>query len=126
MGAPANGRGRSGPPFDKVLIANRGEIAVRVARSCRELGIRTAAVHSTADRDSMVCRIADESVQIGPAAVLQAAAHTGAAAIHPGYGFLSESPHFAEACEAEGVTLIGPPYEVMEVLGDKTSARALT
>ncbi|NYJ36126.1 acetyl-CoA carboxylase biotin carboxylase subunit [Nocardiopsis aegyptia] len=121
--------------FSKVLIANRGEIAVRVARACRELGVPSVAVHSTADRDSMVCRLADEAVQIGPApaarsyldpaAVLQAAAQTGADAIHPGYGFLSESPDFAEACEEEGITLVGPPADVMAVLGDKASARAL-
>ncbi|QFZ18809.1 acetyl-CoA carboxylase biotin carboxylase subunit [Saccharothrix syringae] len=121
--------------FDKVLIANRGEVAVRVARACRELGVRSVAVYSTRDRDSAVVRMADEAVHIGPgqparsylnaAAVLQAADQTGAEAIHPGYGFLSESPDFAEACEAAGITLIGPPARVMSVLGDKTSARAL-
>ncbi|GAB1644483.1 acetyl/propionyl/methylcrotonyl-CoA carboxylase subunit alpha [Krasilnikovia sp. MM14-A1259] len=121
--------------FRKILIANRGEIAVRVARTCRELGIPTVAVHSTADRDSAVVRLADEAVQIGPpppaqsylnaAAVLQAAEQTGADAIHPGYGFLSESPDFADACEAAGITLIGPSAPVMAALGDKTSARAL-
>ncbi|MFF3228282.1 acetyl/propionyl/methylcrotonyl-CoA carboxylase subunit alpha [Nocardia suismassiliense] len=121
--------------FTKVLIANRGEIAVRVARACRELGIATVAVHSTADRESSVVRLADEAVQIGPAppgrsylnaaAVLQAAEQTGADAIHPGYGFLSESADFAEACESLGITLIGPPASVMDKLGDKSSARAL-
>ncbi|MEU7754835.1 acetyl-CoA carboxylase biotin carboxylase subunit [Micromonospora sp. NPDC049171] len=121
--------------FRRILIANRGEIAVRVARTCREMGIPTVAVHSTADRESTVVRFADEAVQIGPpppsqsylnaAAVLQAADQTGADAIHPGYGFLSESPDFADACEALGITLIGPPASVMAVLGDKTSARAL-
>jgi acetyl-CoA carboxylase biotin carboxylase subunit len=119
----------------KVLIANRGEIAVRVARACRELGIPWVAVHSTVDRDSAVVRDAPESVQIGPAppgrsylnaaVILQAAHQTGADAIHPGYGFLSESPDFADACEAAGITLIGPPASVMATLGDKTSARAL-
>jgi acetyl-CoA carboxylase, biotin carboxylase subunit len=120
--------------FEKILIANRGEIALRVIRSCNELGIRTIAVHSTVDRDSAPVRAADESVQIGPAsptrsylnaaAVLEAAARTGAEAIHPGYGFLSEDPYFADACENSGVTLIGPPAAVMARLGDKTSARA--
>ncbi|MER5393924.1 acetyl-CoA carboxylase biotin carboxylase subunit [Saccharopolyspora sp. NPDC002686] len=120
--------------FEKVLVANRGEIALRVIRSCDELGIRTVAVHSTVDRDSAPVRAADESVQIGPpsptrsylnaAAVLEAAARTGAEAIHPGYGFLSEDAFFADACENAGITLIGPPAAVMARLGDKTSARA--
>ncbi len=119
--------------FGKILIANRGEIAVRVARTCRELGVRTVAVHSTADRGSAVTRIADEVVQIGPAparssylcqaAVLQAALSTGAEAIHPGYGFLSEDPDFAEACESTGLVFIGPPAAVMARLGGKVSAR---
>jgi acetyl-CoA carboxylase biotin carboxylase subunit len=121
--------------FRKVLIANRGEIALRVARACRELGVRTVAVHSTQDSDSAVTRFADETVQIGPApptksylnaaAVLAAAQQTGADAIHPGYGFLSESPDFADACASAGITLIGPPADVMAQLGDKSSARAL-
>lgn len=121
--------------FEKILIANRGEIALRVARTCRELGVRTVAVHSVADADSAVVRFADEAVQIGPsaakrsylnaAAILAAAELTGAEAIHPGYGFLSESPDFADACRAAGVTLIGPPAEVMAQLGDKQSARTL-
>jgi acetyl-CoA carboxylase, biotin carboxylase subunit len=121
--------------FDKILIANRGEIALRVARACRELGVSTVAVHSTVDRDSAVVRFADESVQIGPAppkrsylnaaAVLAAAEKTGADAIHPGYGFLSESPDFADACRAAGITLIGPSADVMAQLGDKQSARTL-
>jgi acetyl-CoA carboxylase, biotin carboxylase subunit len=120
--------------FDTVLIANRGEIAVRVLRACRELGIRTVAVHSTEDRDSAVVRLADRAVQIGPApakqsylnaaAVIEAAKQTGAQAIHPGYGFLSEDADFAEVCEANGITFIGPPAAVMAQLGDKTSARA--
>ena len=136
-GALPRPRQRSGQPrmFRKVLIANRGEIALRVARACRELDVRTVAVHSTADRDSAVVRFADESVQIGPAAptksylnaaaILAAAELTGADAIHPGYGFLSESPDFADACESLGITLIGPPADVMAKLGDKTSARAV-
>jgi acetyl-CoA carboxylase biotin carboxylase subunit len=120
--------------FDKILIANRGEIAVRVLRACRELGVRTVAVYSTDDADSAVVRLADESVRIGPAparqsylnaaAVIEAARITGADAIHPGYGFLSEDADFAEVCDAEGITFIGPPPEVMARLGDKTSARA--
>jgi acetyl-CoA carboxylase, biotin carboxylase subunit len=115
------------------LIANRGEIALRVARTCRELGIRTIAVYSTADRDSAVVRFADEAVHIGPAAardsylsipaVIEAARRTGAEAIHPGYGFLSEDPDFAEVCEENGITFIGPPPEVMAQLGDKARAR---
>jgi acetyl-CoA carboxylase, biotin carboxylase subunit len=121
--------------FSKILIANRGEIALRVARTCREMGIPAVAVHSEVDRDSAVVGFADESVQIGQgppqrsylnaAAVLQAAQQTGAQAIHPGYGFLSESPDFADACESLGITLIGPPASVMAELGDKTSARAV-
>ncbi|MEV4140789.1 acetyl-CoA carboxylase biotin carboxylase subunit [Dactylosporangium sp. NPDC049742] len=121
--------------FGTVLVANRGEIALRVARTCRELGIRVAAVHSTVDRESAVVRYADETVQIGPgparrsyldyAAVLAAAERVGADAIHPGYGFLSEDPSFAEACEAAGFTFIGPPPKVIAALGDKTAARAL-
>ncbi len=121
--------------FEKVLIANRGEIAVRVARACMELGIRTVAVYSEADEGSTVLRLADETVCIGPpasrrsyqnpAAIIEAALQTGADAIHPGYGFLSEDPDFAEICAAEGVVFIGPPPEVMSVLGDKASARAV-
>ncbi|WP_203753056.1 acetyl-CoA carboxylase biotin carboxylase subunit [Actinoplanes cyaneus] len=121
--------------FAKVLIANRGEIALRVARACRELGVATVAVHSVPDRDSAVVRFADESVQIGPAApgksylnaaaILEAAQRTGADAVHPGYGFLSESPDFAEACEDLGIVLVGPPAGVMGRLGDKATARSL-
>lgn len=121
--------------FDKILIANRGEIALRVARTARELGIRTVAVYSTPDRDSAVVRFADEAVHIGPgapkrsylnaAAVLESALRTGARAIHPGYGFLSEDPDFAEACAANGITLIGPPAPVLAALGDKASARSI-
>src|SRR5881394_2616359 len=100
--------------FEKVLIANRGEIALRVQRACRELGIRTVAVHSTADADAMHVRLADESVCIGPPpakdsylnipSILSAASITGAEAIHPGYGFLSENAQFAEMVEAHGLT----------------------
>jgi len=121
--------------FSKVLIANRGEIALRVARACRELGVESVAVYSTADAESAVVRFADESVQIGPPAVgrsylhipsiIGAALKTGADAIHPGYGFLSEDPYFAEICANEGITFIGPRPEVMEKVGDKATAREL-
>ncbi len=110
--------------FEKVLIANRGEIALRVARACRELGIKSVAVYSTADAESAVVRFADEAVHIGPPAtgrsylhipnIIGAAQKTGADAIHPGYGFLSEDPYFAEICTEEGITFIGPKPEVME------------
>jgi acetyl-CoA carboxylase, biotin carboxylase subunit len=121
--------------FDKVLIANRGEIAVRVARACRELGVRTVAVYSTEDRESAVTGLADESVHIGPGpakksylnmpAIIEAAKMTGAQAVHPGYGFLSEDADFAEVCRDNGLTFIGPPPEVIAQLGDKTAARQL-
>jgi acetyl-CoA carboxylase biotin carboxylase subunit len=121
--------------FDKVLIANRGEIALRVARACRELGIATVAVYSTADHDSAVVSYADEAVHIGPgpakrsylniAAVVEAAKQTGASAVHPGYGFLSEDPDFAEVCGQHGLVFIGPPPEVIAQLGDKAAARRL-
>ncbi|MWA03663.1 acetyl-CoA carboxylase biotin carboxylase subunit [Actinomadura sp. LD22] len=120
--------------FSSVLIANRGEIAVRVARACRELGVRTVAVASTEDRGSAVTRLADATVQIGPAparrsylnaaAVIQSALQTGAEAVHPGYGFLSEDADFAEACAESGLAFIGPPAGVMRRLGDKSTARA--
>ena len=121
--------------FDKVLIANRGEIALRVARACRELGIRTVAIYSTADAESAVVRFADESVHIGPPhvarsyihipSVIGAALKTGADAIHPGYGFLSEDPYFAEICANHDIVFIGPRADVMEKMGDKASARRL-
>jgi acetyl-CoA carboxylase, biotin carboxylase subunit len=120
---------------EKVLIANRGEIALRVARACRELGIPSVAVFSTADAESAVVKFADEAVQIGPPAVgrsylhipsvVGAALKTGADAIHPGYGFLSEDPYFAEICANEGITFIGPKPDVMEKVGDKATARQL-
>jgi acetyl-CoA carboxylase biotin carboxylase subunit len=120
--------------FDKILVANRGEIALRVVRTCREMGIRTVVVHSTADRDSAAVRAADESVQVGPAgprrsylsvpAIVEAALATGAQAVHPGYGFLSEDPDFAEICADNGLVFIGPPPDVMARLGDKSIARA--
>jgi acetyl-CoA carboxylase, biotin carboxylase subunit len=120
--------------FRTVLIANRGEIAVRVARACRELGVRVVAVCSSEDRDSAVTRLADRTIQIGPAAagrsylnaaaILQAAVMSGAEAIHPGYGFLSEDADFVEACTDSGIEFIGPPAEVMQRLGNKATARA--
>jgi acetyl-CoA carboxylase biotin carboxylase subunit len=120
--------------FHTVLIANRGEIALRVARTCRELGLRVAAVYSTEDRDSAVVRFADQAVCVGPGparhsylylpAIMEAARQTGADAVHPGYGFLSEQADFAEACEAAGLTFVGPPAGVIDQLGDKSTARA--
>jgi len=119
--------------FHKILIANRGEIAIRVIRACKELGIKTVAVYSTADADSLHVKLADESVCIGPApssqsylninAIISAAELTDAEAIHPGYGFLSENAKFAEICEQCGITFIGPSAESMRVMGDKISAR---
>jgi acetyl-CoA carboxylase biotin carboxylase subunit len=119
--------------FDKVLIANRGEIALRIHRACREMGIQTVAVHSTADSDAMHVRLADEAVCIGPPqardsylnipAILSAATVTGADAIHPGYGFLSENARFAEAVEAHGFTFIGPTAEHIRMMGDKIVAK---
>lgn len=119
--------------FRKVLIANRGEIAVRIIRACRELGVRCVAVYSTADRNSLHAQIADEAVCIGPPAtkdsylnmnaVIQAAINTGADAIHPGFGFLSENAEFARLCEKNGITFIGPSYKSIEMLGDKAAAK---
>ncbi|MDZ5442113.1 acetyl-CoA carboxylase biotin carboxylase subunit [Micromonospora sp. 4G57] len=121
--------------FEKVLIANRGEIALRVLRACRELGVRTVVVHSSADADSLPVRMADETVRIGPApsrqsylnaaAIVEAARQTGAQAVHPGYGFLSEDADFAEICAENGLVFIGPPPQVMSALADKSTARAL-
>jgi acetyl-CoA carboxylase biotin carboxylase subunit len=119
--------------FGKVLIANRGEIALRVHRACQEMGIRTVAVHSTADASAMHVRLADESVCIGPpaardsylnvAAILSAAAITGADAVHPGYGFLSENASFAEMVEAHGLAFIGPSPAHIRMMGDKIQAK---
>jgi acetyl-CoA carboxylase biotin carboxylase subunit len=119
--------------FDKVLIANRGEIALRIHRACREMGIKTVAVHSTADDNAMHVRLADESVCIGPPparesylnvpAIVSAAIITGADAIHPGYGFLSENAKFAEIVEEHGITFIGPSPEHIRMMGDKVEAK---
>ena len=120
--------------FNKVLIANRGEIAVRIIRACRELGIRSVAVYSTADSGSLHVQLADEAICIGPPAtkdsylnskaILTACEITGANAIHPGFGFLSENAAFARLCERCGVTFIGPSPESMELMGDKAQAKA--
>src|SRR5208283_1218481 len=114
--------------FKKVLIANRGEIALRILRACRELGVKTVAVHSEADSRALHVRFADEAVCIGPApsaksylnipAIIAAAEVTAADAIHPGYGFLSENAHFARLCEKCDVTFIGPSPEAMAAWGD--------
>ena len=121
--------------FRKILIANRGEIALRVIWACKELGIRTVAVHSTADADSLHVKFADEGICIGPprntdsylniTAVLAAAEITGAEAVHPGYGFLSENAQFAEVCRECGLTFIGPGPDVIRKMGDKAALSLL-
>src|SRR5210317_2206739 len=118
--------------LEKVLIANRGEIALRVLRACKQLGIKTVAVHSTADKDLMHVHLADESVCIGPPsptesylnipAIIAAAEVTDAVAIHPGYGFLAENADFAEQVERSGFEFIGPTAETIRLMGDKVSA----
>jgi len=118
--------------FKKILIANRGEIALRIIRACREMGVKTVAVYSEADADSLHVRYADECLCIGPAPskqsylniprIISAAEVTDAEAIHPGYGFLSENPHFAEICESCRVKFIGPPSKVISLMGDKSQA----
>ncbi len=120
--------------FKRVLVANRGEIALRIIRACRELDVESVAVYSEADVDSMHVQLADESVCIGPASskesylkidrIIAAAEITGADAIHPGYGFLSENARFAEICVSSGITFIGPSAEVISMMGDKATARA--
>src|SRR5262245_61320134 len=119
--------------FERVLIANRGEIAVRVIRACQELGVRAIAVYSDVDRDALHARLADEAHCIGPAparasylnieAILKVARAHGAQAIHPGYGFLSENAEFAAACDAAGIVFIGPPAEAIRTMGSKTAAK---
>src|SRR5579883_2695628 len=119
--------------FRKVLIANRGEIAVRIICACRELGIRTVAVYSEADRDALHVRMADEAICIGPPRstesylniphVISAAEIADVDAIHPGYGFLSENANFAEVCEASHITFIGPSASVIRLMGEKDQAR---
>jgi pyruvate carboxylase subunit A len=117
----------------KILVANRGEIAIRVMRACREMGIASVAVYSEADEEALFAKYADEAYCIGPAPatqsylniqkVIEAAKRSGADAIHPGYGFLAENPKFAHACEEEGITFIGPSSRVLELMGDKVTAR---
>ncbi len=120
------------PLLDKIVIANRGEIALRILRACKELGIKTVAVHSSADADLMHVRLADESVCIGPPpstesylnipAIISAAEITDAVGIHPGYGFLAENADFAEQVENSGFTFIGPTADTIRLMGDKVSA----
>jgi acetyl-CoA carboxylase biotin carboxylase subunit len=118
--------------LDKIVIANRGEIALRIQRACRELGVRTVAVHSTADSNQKHVLLADETVCIGPPAssssylnmpaIISAAEVTDASAVHPGYGFLAENADFAERVEDSGFVFIGPPPDVIRLMGDKVSA----
>src|SRR5450432_1113843 len=119
--------------FEKILIANRGEIALRINRACKEMGIATVAVHSTADADAMHVRLADESVCIGPPpaaqsylnipSIIAACEITGAEAIHPGYGFLSENARFADIVAEHGLSFIGPKPEHIRMMGDKIAAK---
>src|ERR671937_2458293 len=121
--------------FHKILIANRGEIALRIVRTCRELGIRSVVAHSKADDGSLPVKLADESICVGPnearssylniPAIISAAAITDSEAIHPGYGFLAENPTFADICRACGITFIGPSPEAIRLMGDKAQARQI-
>src|SRR2546421_12634475 len=121
--------------FQRILVANRGEIALRVIRACKDLGIEVVAVYSEADRDAPYLALADEAICIGPAPaadsylniarIISAAEIANVQAIHPGYGFLSENPHFAEVCRDCNIEFIGPPHEAMRLLGNKNEARRL-
>src|ERR1700686_1560750 len=120
-------------PFQKVLIPNRGEIAVRIIRACRELGLSSVAVYSDADRNSLHVRMADEAYHIGPSqaaksylhipTILAVAKRSGAQAVHPGYGFLSENPAFVEACVSAELIFVGPSAQAQRAVGEKTAAR---
>src|SRR3984893_15039525 len=130
---PAQGRQTNKNMFKRILIANRGEIACRVIKTARRMGIKTVAVYSEADRDAVHVDIADEAVLIGPApaaqsylvieTIIEAAKQTGAEAIHPGYGFLSENAAFAEALKAAGIAFIGPNIEAIRAMGDKIESK---
>src|SRR3990167_870872 len=119
--------------FNKILIANRGEIALRIIRTCKEMGIKTVAVYSTADKDSLHVRFADEAVCIGPPSsrdsylnipnIISAAEITNSDAIHPGYGFLSENARFSEICQENKIAFIGPKPEMIRAMGDKANAK---
>jgi len=121
--------------FSRILIANRGEIALRIIRACHEMGVEAVAVFSQADKDAEYVRLADEAICIGPPGaaqsylniprIISAAEITDVEAIHPGYGFLAENAHFAEICRECGITFIGPPPEAMQLLGNKVAARKL-
>ncbi len=119
----------------KVLIANRGEIAVRIIRTCREMGIRTVAIYSEADKEALHTKLADEAICVGPAPsnksylniknILEAACLTGADSIHPGFGFLSENAKFAKMCEESNIKFIGPNFKIIELMGNKSNAKEL-
>ena len=121
--------------MNKILIANRGEIAVRIIRACKEMNIKTVAIYSTADKDALHTRLADEAICIGPANskdsylniknIIEAANITKADSIHPGFGFLSENSRFAKICEESNIKFIGPKYQVIELLGNKSNAKKL-